>query len=116
MEDSTHRPEDEPVTERAASLHATPLSALPSRHPVAVDSENTIKTLAKVLARDATADIADRHLRAQVRTNTYNRIVQLLRQIDTRRIAQQRWYRRALTILGSATLLLSAALATSLAL
>jgi creatinine amidohydrolase/Fe(II)-dependent formamide hydrolase-like protein len=40
--------------------------------------DQSTKSAAKQIAREATAQVSDRHIRAQLRTQCYNRIVSLL--------------------------------------
>lgn len=78
------------------------------------DPESAIKSLAKTMARDATARITDRHLRAVVRTDCYNQMVAVLRHIDQRRMLQRAELRRTRIGFAAAVGLLAIALALSL--
>lgn len=96
-------------TDNAPAAAGSSQRRLPGRDP-----EAAIKSLAKTIARDTTARITDRHLRALVRTDCYNRLVAMLRQIDERRLLQRERQRRIQIVLGGTSLLLATALAVSL--
>lgn len=78
------------------------------------DPGASLKSLAKAMARDAAAQIPDRHLRAEVRTTCYNRMVSVLRVVDGRLAAQRLRHRRMSMALGAVSALLATALAVSL--
>ncbi len=103
------------MTESAAPMIPAPPAdrGLPRR--AGADAENTLKTLAKTLARDATAEIHDRHLRARIRTRCYNQALCVLRDLEGRHAAQRQRDRRALAVLGSFAMLALAAFAVTLA-
>jgi hypothetical protein len=78
------------------------------------DADPAVKSLAKSLARDITTDIGDRHLRAAVRTRSYNRLVSLLGEIERRRAADQNRQNRTLLAAGGVIAALCLALGGSL--
>lgn len=77
------------------------------------DPESAIKALAKALARDASARIPDRHVRAEVRAHCYNQMIAVLRQLEGRQATQRARQRRLETVLGATIAVLAAALAAS---
>ena len=78
------------------------------------DPAAAIKSLAKTMARDTTAPIADRHLRAEVRTLCYNQMVAVLLALDGKRRSQRARYNRSQTIMATIIALLVAALGAAL--
>ncbi len=68
-------------------------------------AEQALKSLAKHLARSATAGIDDRHVRAQVRATCYNQTLDLLRQVDERWRADRHRLRRLLLASAAAAAL-----------
>lgn len=103
------------VSENASPVdHAAAAVGGRNRRAPGPDPEATLKQLAKTLARDATARIGDRHLRALVRTDCYNQVVTLLRHIDQRRQSLLERQRRTRLVLGSTVLALAVALSLSL--
>lgn len=96
----------------SATATAGPGGSTPGRHRT--EQDTTLKNLAKGLARDATAEITDRHLRAQIRTRCYNHVVNALQDLEARQAHERALHRRTLTVLGSVAAFLAVALAVSL--
>lgn len=84
------------MSEPAEPSHPDAVAEWPAL-PGEPGAEHELKSLAKHLARAATAAIDDRHVRAQVRTHCYNQTLALLRQVDRRWDAERRRLLRAVT-------------------
>ena len=77
--------------------------------------ESALKSLAKAMARDISARIPDRHVRAAVRTDCYNRMVTVLQNMEGRQAVLRARYQRTQVALAAVSALLIAAVALSLA-
>ncbi|MEQ8858779.1 MAG: hypothetical protein RIC56_09040 [Pseudomonadales bacterium] len=97
------------MSEQVDQTHPVATAAWPEL-PATPGTEPELKSLAKHLARSATAEIGDRHVRAQVRTRCYNQTLALLRQVDERWRAQRRRLLRALTAAAATALTTTLAL------
>lgn len=70
--------------------------------------DQVARSVAKRLARDASAGIKNRKLRAYVRTRYYNHLAPLLLATSSERVAERVRYRKALlACLGAAALMMS---------
>jgi hypothetical protein len=78
------------------------------------DPAAAIKSLAKTIARDSTAPIPDRRLRAEVRTRCYNRMVAVLLEIEDKRSLQRSRYNRSQRIMAAITALMAIVLGSTL--
>ena len=67
------------------------------------------------MARDISAHIPDRHVRAAVRTDCYNRVVTVLQNMEVRQSMLRARHQRTQVALAAVSALLIAAIALSLA-
>lgn len=82
--------------------------------PADPDTAAELKSLAKAAARDASARIGDRRLRAEVRTDCYNHLVAALQQIDHRHLVRRARQQRIQKALAVVALVQTAALGAAL--
>ena len=102
-------------TASVPSATEAPSTATPAAGLQRAEVESALKSLAKAIARDVSARIPDRHVRAAVRTDCYNRMVTVLQNMEGRQTVLRARYQRTQVALAAVSALLVAAVALSLA-
>jgi hypothetical protein len=100
---------DEPANSRSDLLDQALAAAGPAGRRPEHDAEALLKSVAKNVAQQVAAGVADRRLRADVRTRCYNELVPLLRQVAGGLVVERARLRRARLGAGAALGLLAVA-------